>query len=89
VAALVAALEDLLVLVEDAIEGSDGAEIGALVDQGGPDLDWWLIDEAGFVQNPQHFLLLNEAQGAGRFGPRSWLHRRSKQTGAPTLHAGA
>ena len=49
-AQLVSAFADLLIFMQQTVQGSDGAEIAAFVEQGGVDFGRSLVGEAGFVQ---------------------------------------
>src|SRR6202035_2867583 len=63
---LISALADLLVLGEEPIHRSLGAEVAALIEQGGIDLSRGGIDEALGVQHCEHLAAFAIGEPAGR-----------------------
>src|SRR3954449_6204256 len=65
VAQLVAALPNLVMVVQDAVQGADRAEVDALVEQGGVDLRRGEIGEARLAQLVEHGLSFFGRQRTG------------------------
>src|SRR3954454_13036928 len=68
VAQLVAALPNLVMVVQNPVQGPDRAEVDALVEQGGVDLRRGEIGEARLAQLVEHGLSFFGRQRAGRAG---------------------
>src|SRR3954465_919614 len=88
-AALVAALADLALFGQDAIQGADRAKIDALVQQGGIDLGGGQIDEPGGSQNIEHTAALFYSKGTRRREPGGPCRRWPKEACAGAIDAGA
>src|SRR3954463_6299791 len=83
VAQLVAALPNLVMVVQDAVQGADRAEVDALVEQGGVDLRRGEIGEARLAQLVEHGLSFFGRQRTGRAGTgrRFGRVRRARRDG--------
>src|SRR3954463_6215841 len=83
VAQLVAALPNLVMVVQDAVQGADRAEVDALVEQGGVDLRRGEIGEARLRRLVEHGLSFFGRQRTGRAGTgrRFGRVRRARRDG--------